>query len=204
MILGIQNAINVITQTNPMKSDCLNTQMKKFFQSVDGSEFKSFKTKIMRLATKNDIEFDEDVFMDTIVKCLTTFSKDNATNEEIEKYFWTAFKQNSYSYFSRDKFKDSVDFESFKESIEVAEYNADIDDIVNLLKNEVEKEFGRDICEAWLLHICEDYTYSELEKRGYEGLNLHNEFRQIKRYINNKIIKNNKQLKTLLKDSNLI
>ena len=130
-----------------MKSDCLDTHMKKFFQCVDGDGFKSFKTKMMRLAAQNDINFDEDVFMDTIIKCLTTFSKDNATDKDIENYFWIAFKQNSYSYFSRDKFKDSVDFDGFKDSIENAEYNADIDDIVDLLKSEVEKEFGKEICE---------------------------------------------------------
>lgn len=187
-----------------MKNDCLDTHMKKYFQSVNGNGFNSFKKKIMKLAAKNNIKFDEDVFMDTIIKCLTTFSKDNATNQDVESYFWVAFKQNSYSYFSRDKFKYSVDFDFFKDSIENAEYNADIDDIVDLLKSEVEKEFGEDICNAWILHICNDYTYSELEKCGYEGLNLHNEFRQIKRHISNKILKNNNKLKTLLKDNNLI
>ena len=38
---------------------------------------------------------------------------------------------------------------------------------------------------TWILHVCYDYTYAELEQRGYEGLNLHNEFRL------NKVSKNN-------------
>lgn len=187
-----------------MKSECLNTQMKTFFQSVDDDGFKNFKNKIMRLAAKNDINFDEDVFMDTIIRCLTTFSKENATNEDVEHYFWTAFKQNSYSNFSRDKFKDSVDFSIFGDGIVCKEYNPDIDEIVDLVKSEVKKKFSKDIYEAWILHVCNDYTYSELEQHGYEGLNLHNEFRQIKRYILNKFVKNNKKINTLLKDNNLI
>jgi hypothetical protein len=179
--------------------------MKKYFQCVGSDGFNTFKKKIMKLAAKNDIKFDEDVFMDTIVKCLTTFSKDNASNKDVENYFWTAFKQNSYSYFSRDKFKDSLDFDIFGDGIyNDANYNADIDDIVDLLKNEVEKKFGKDICEAWFLHVGENYTYAELEKRGYEGLNLHNEFRQIKRHICKRFVKNNNKLKTLLKDNNFI
>ena len=187
-----------------MKSDCLDTQMKRFFQSVSDKEFKSFKTKIIKLCAKNNIEFNEDVFMDTIVRCMTTFSKENATNVDVEHYFWRAFKQNSFSYFSRNKFKDSIDVEIFGDGILNTEYNADIDEIVDLLKNEVEKKFGSQVCDAWILHVCYDYTYAELEQRGYEGLNLHNEFRQIKRHIFNKVVKENNKLKTLLKDNNLI
>ena len=187
-----------------MKSTCLDTQMKAFFQSVNGAEFKSFKEKIMKRSAANNIEFNEDVFMDTIVRCLTTFSKEDATNIDVEHYFWRAFKQNSFSYFSRNKFKDSIDVEIFGDGILNTEYNADIDEIVDLLKNEVEKEFGSQICDAWILHICYGYTYTELEQRGYEGLNLHNEFRQIKRHIFNKVVKENNKLKTLLKDNNLI
>jgi hypothetical protein len=187
-----------------MKSTCLDTQMKAFFQSVNGAEFKSFKEKIMKRSATNNIEFNEDVFMDTIVRCLTTFSKEDATNIDVEHYFWRAFKQNSFSYFSRNKFRDAVNFDVFGDGIINEDYNADIDEIVDLLKNEVEKEFGSQICDAWILHICYGYTYTELEQRGYEGLNLHNEFRQIKRHIFNRFAKENKKLKTLLIDNNFI
>lgn len=196
--------IIVLTRTIPMKSDAFDAPMKKFFQSVSDKEFKTFKEKIIKLSVKNNIEFNEDVFMDTIVKCMTTFSNDNATNVDAEHYFWKAFKQNSFSYFSRNKFKDTINFDIFGDGISDVKYNADIDEIVDLLKSEVEREFGRQICDAWILHVCYDYTYTELEQRGYEGLNLHNEFRQIKRYILNKIVKENNKIKTLLKDNNLI
>lgn len=187
-----------------METKSSDAPLKKFFQSVSGSEFKSFKEKIIKRASKNNVEFNEDVFMDTIVRCMTTFSTKNATNVDVEHYFWKAFKQNSFSYFSRNKFKDTINFDTFGDGIENTEYNADIDEIVGLLKNEVEKEFGTQICDAWILHVCYDYTYTELEQRGYEGLNLHNEFRQIKRYILNKIVKENNKIKTLLKDNNFI
>ena len=187
-----------------MESNCLGTQMERFFQSVSGEDFKSFKNKIKNWSIRSNINFNEDVFMDTILRCMTTFSNENATNADVEHYFWRAFKQNSFSYFSRNKFKDSDKFDVFKETKLDSEYNADIDEIVDLLRNEVEKEFGSQICDAWILHICYDYTYAELEKRGYEGLNLHNEFRQIKRYIHNKVLKENKKLKNLLKDNNII
>lgn len=187
-----------------MKNSCSDTPLGKFFQSVSGEEFETFKRKIKSLSFKNNIIFNEDVFMETIVRCMVTFSKENATRSDIEHYFWRAFKQNSFSYFSRNKFKNSVKFEVYHETKPDTEYNTDIDDIVDLLKDEVEKEFGSEIFNAWILHICYDYTYAELEKRGYEGLNLHNEFKQIKRFINNKLIKKKPDLKRLLTDNNLL
>jgi hypothetical protein len=186
-----------------MKSECFNVQVNKFFNCI-GADFKSFKEKIFKLALKSNIEFNEDVFMDTIIRCANTFPSENATKIDIENYFWRAFKQNSFSNFSRNKFHDTINFDVFGDGIVDNEYNADIDEIVDLLKNEVEKEFGSQICDAWILHNSYGLTYEELEKRGYEGLNLHNEFRQIKRHIFNKFVKENKKIKTLLIDNNFL
>ena len=48
-----------------------------------------------------------------------------------------------------------------------------------------------------------DY-YSMYLECEYAGLNLHNEFRQIKRHICNKFVKTNKKLKTLLIENNFL
>ena len=186
-----------------MENKPLNADINEFFNRM-GTGFKSFKDKIMKLSQKNNIEFNEDVFMDTIIRCLSTFPTENVTPIDVEKYFWKAFKQNSFSNFSRNKFRDTVNFDVFGDGLINEEYNADIDEIVDLIKAEVEREFGGVICDAWILHVCYDYTYEDLEKRGYEGLNLHNEFRQIKRHICNKVVKKNNKLKTLLIDNNFI
>jgi hypothetical protein len=169
-----------------------------------GPNFDMFKRKIEGRARKNKIPFNEDVFMDTIVRCMTTFSKENATITDIDNYFWKAFRQNSFSYFTRDKFRDAINLDDFEGDIIDEEYNPDIDEIVDLIKQEVQNKFGSQIYDAWLLHVCNNYTYTELEKCGYEGLNLHNEFRQIKRYIHNKFIKENNRFKTLLVENNFI
>ena len=134
---------------------------------------------------------------------MSTFSTENASDVDIDNYFWKSFKQNSFTKFSRDKFRNTVNFDDFGDNILTDEYNADIDEIVDLIKNEVKDKFGDDIYSAWILHVCNDYTYTELEENGYEGLNLHNEFRQIKRYICQKLINKNKKLKMLLVENNL-
>jgi hypothetical protein len=186
-----------------MENGNTNEQVNNVFHAV-GPNFKIFKNKMECRAKKNKIPFDEDVFMDTVIKCIKTFSKENATNIDIDNYFWKAFRQNTFSHFSRNKFRNTINLDDFEDDILDEEYNSDIDEIVDLIKKEVENEFGSQIYDAWLLHVCNNYSYSELEKCGYEGLNLHNEFRQIKRHISSKYLKENKKLRTLLAENNFI
>lgn len=186
-----------------MKEICLNANANIFFRSVE-PRFNSFKEKMVKLANKNKITFNEDVFMDTIIRCMETFSTENATDLDVDNYFWKAFKQNSFSNFSRNKFRDSVNLDNIGDNLIDEEYNADIDEIVDLIKHEVKNEFGETIYNAWILHVCNGFTYAELEENGYDGLNLHNEFRQIKRHISNQFIKKNTKLKRLLIENNFI
>ena len=183
-----------------MEEDCLMPQTNIFFDNV-APRFDSFKKEIKKLAKKNGIEFDEDVFMDTILKCGTSFSNLNNTNEDINLYFWKAYKQNSYSNFTRNKFKSTVDIDNIGDNIIDECYNNyEIDEIVNLIKTEVKEKFGNNIYKAWILHVCEGLSYKELQNNGFENLNLHNDFRQIKRYILNNIVAKNNKIKILLNE----
>lgn len=185
-----------------MKLKPLANQTNPFVKYIE-SNFNDLRKKTENKSRKEKMCFNEDVFMDTIVKCLTNFSKETITVTEIEKYFWKAYKQNIYSKFSRDDFNNMVDFDDCDIDIIDEDYNEDIDNIVEIIKNEVKQKFGPTIYDAWLLHVCNNYTYTELEKIGYKGLNLHNEFRQIKRFIK-KIVENNDDFKTLLFENNFI
>lgn len=158
----------------------------------------------MRLCTQNHYVFDEDIFMNTLIRCMSTFTKDNMTNTEVDKYFWTAFRQNMLSSITRDKFKNKVNIETIPDTFIDTEYNFAIDEIMGIIEKTVVEEFGQNVYDAWKLHICEKYTYEELEQMGYKGLNLHNEFRQIKRYIKGKLISKNSHLKTLLVENNFL
>lgn len=175
-----------------------------FFKNIE-SRFKRFKSKIKKISHKNKIEFDEDVFMDSIIRCSETFKKENATDDDIDNYFWKAYKQNIFSSYTRDKFKNSVLIDDFEENDNVCEYCVDIDEIVEIIKKEVHEHFGDKIFDAWLLHICNGLTYEELESDcEYAGLDLHNQFRQIKRYITQKYVNKNLDLKRLLRENNII
>jgi hypothetical protein len=173
-----------------------------FFNKIE-NRFESFKNKIVNLSYKNNIGFDEDVFMDSILRCTETFKNENATEIDVDNYFWKAYKQNMISSCTRDKFKNFVPLDKIKDDNNDCVYSDDIDEIVKIITTEVKENFGDKILDAWLLHICNGVTYEELECE-YAGLNLHNEFRQIKRYIHNKFIKENNRFKTLLVENNFI
>ena len=186
-----------------MKNKCPLTSTNIFFSNVE-PRFNSFRKKIMKLSKQHQIFFDEDIFMDTVIKCSETFNVENATDIDIDNYFWTAFKQNCFSNISRNKFQNTVNLDDFGDDIIDESYNADIDEIVDLIKSEVKSKFGEIIYNAWILHVCNNLTYEELDEHGYEGLNLHNEVRQIKRHILNKFVKNNKHLKNLLQENGFL
>lgn len=174
-----------------------------FFKNIE-PRFQAFKKNIMRLCAQNHYEFNEDVFMNTIIRCMSTFTKEDMTNTEVDKYFWTAFRQNMLSSITRDKFKNKVNIDVIPDTFIDVEYNPAIDEIMGIIETAVVEEFGQKIYDAWKLHVCEKYTYEELENMGYEGLNLHNEFRQIKRYVTGKLITKNAYLKTLLVENNFL
>jgi hypothetical protein len=182
----------------------ISTKNKSVFFENIGSRFTDFKKRMKRLSKQCNIIFDEDIFMSTIIYCTNTFFNSNATNDDIDKYFWQSYKNNVLQYCLRNKLIYKEDIETDFDYIEDTSYNCDKYKIVEIIKGEIEKDFGKSILDAWILHICEGLTYEELEERGYNQKLLHNEFRQIKRHILNKYVKENKVLHDLLIDNDFI
>lgn len=183
-----------------MPRKCIDAQSTVFFRCIE-PRFNSFKEKIKKLSASNNIIFSEDVFMDTLVRCAETFPTVDASEIDVDSYFWIAYKQNSYNALTRNKFKNTITVDEYGDNIIDVDYNNDIDIIADTIKEEIEKEFGLALCNAWMLHTCEGYTYSELERLGYKELNLHNSFKKIKRFVL-KIAKHNVMLRTLLTENN--
>lgn len=185
-----------------MKSNPLPADYKSFNDYINSS-FNELKKKIENKSKKENFAFNEDIFMDTIVKCLTNWPKNKRNKTDIENYFWRAYKQNQCSLFSRDKLRNIIDIDECDDDVIDEEYNSDIDEINEIIRDEIVKKFGQKIYDAWLLHVCNNYKYTELNNNGYNGVNFHNEFRQIKRHLD-KLIKTNGKLKRLLYENDLI
>ena len=173
-----------------------------FFTNVE-PRFNSFKEKIQKIASKNHIIFDEDIFMDTLIRCMSTFMNETPNNNDVDKYFWVAYRQNMANALTRDKFKNKTDISAVTNTLIYEEYNENIDILADMCENAIREHFGDRVFEAWKLHVCDNLTYKEINKLGYEDLNLHNEFREIKRYMTGKFLKNNTQFTNLAKENNL-
>jgi len=173
-----------------------------FFTNVE-ARFDSFKERVQRNARKQKLAFDEDVFMDTIIRCMNTFSNENASNEDVDKYFWVAYKQNFISSNQRNRFKGLVFLDAMPDVFAEDVYDSDLDVMMSMIENEVRGEFGDDIYELWYKHMCENKTYKQLASDEYSVEFLHNEFRQIKRHITGKFMKKNPEFARLVKENNL-
>ena len=173
-----------------------------FFTNVE-PRFNSFKEKMQKMASKNKIVFNDDVFMDTLIRCMNTFMNENPTNADVDKYFWVSYRQNLTNSIARDKFKNKTDVSALGDMLDDDKYNEEIDTLAEMTENAIRERFGDRVYEAWKLHVCDDLTYKEITNLGYEDLNLHNEFREIKRYMTGKDLKLNPQYTKLAKENNL-
>ena len=173
-----------------------------FFTNVE-PRFNSFKEKMQKMASKNHIEFNDDVFMDTMIRCMNTFMNESPRNSDVDKYFWVSYKQNLSNSITRNKFKNMTNVSELGDILDDEHYNEEIDTLAEITENAIREHFGDRVFEAWKLHVCDDLTYKEIASLGYDDLNLHNEFREIKRYMTGKYLKQNPEFTKLAKENNL-
>ena len=134
---------------------------------------------------------------------MTTFTNANPKNADVDKYFWVAYKQNLSNHIKRNKFRNTTDVTTIGDLLEDDVYNEEIDTLAIMTENAIREKFGDRIFEAWKLHVCDDLTYKEIAKLGYDDINLHNEFREIKRYMSEKYITKNPEYARLAKENHL-
>ena len=185
-----------------MRRRCMDVSTNAFFKNIE-SRFEEFKLKIIKYSKSCKIDFDEDIFMDTILYCAETCPEECYTNDKIDNYFWVSYKQNIINAKYRNKFSDAVDIDDIDDNIIDTEYNDDIDYIVDIIKDDIEKKFGKDICDAWVLGVCEGWSDSELESIGYRIPNITAIFNKVDSYVKS-LTKANAKLKRLLSENNFI
>lgn len=152
---------------------------------------KSFEVNIKKLKMK----FDEDIFQDTLIKCSEVYKDDVNDINKIKAYFWTAFKQNTLNYNQRRKRVEDID--ATPVDIIDNEYNPEIDEFVEIVRDELYEEFGKDVADLWLRHAAQDIEYTDLEKES--GINnIHYLFKKIRKYIREEIPKRNPRFKEIM------
>jgi len=154
---------------------------------------KSFKLNIIKLK----MEFDEDVFQDTLLQCANTYKDDVTDIKKIKAYFWVAFKQNTTNRLKRKKQMEDIDSMKGFDIID-DEYQPEIDEFVEIVRDELYEEFGEKISNLWLRHAAQREHYIELEEES--GIdNIHYQFKKIRKYIREELPKKNPRFRELMK-----
>ena len=152
---------------------------------------KSFQMNISKLK----MNFDEDIFQDTLIKCSETYKDDVSDIKKVKAYFWTAFKTNTINCNQRRKRVEYID--ATPVDIIDEEYMEEIDEFVEIAKNALYGEFGEEITDLWLRHVTKDEEYEDLARES--GINnIHYQFKKIRKYIREELPKKNQRFKEIM------
>ena len=152
---------------------------------------KSFQMNISKLK----MNFDEDIFQDTLIKCSETYKDDVSDIKKVKAYFWTAFKTNTINCNQRRKRVEDID--ATPVDIIDEESMEEIDEFVEIAKNALYGEFGEEITDLWLRHVTKDEEYEDLARES--GINnIHYQFKKIRKYIREELPKKNQRFKEIM------
>ena len=170
------------------------------FNSVLEVDFETIKRNFRKACNSHNLIFDEDIFVDTYIKCVIALGDKDMSNASHISYFWTAYANNLRKSKRTSKFTPKL-CEITDTYSAPTEYEEDLKDkLFDIIQIAVDSKFGTGVTNIWKLHFIENKTYEELELMGYEGVNFHNLFRQINFYIKNTLPKNNEKIKNLFKE----
>jgi DNA-directed RNA polymerase specialized sigma24 family protein len=145
--------------------------------------------------SKLKMNFDEDIFQDTLIKCSETYKDDVSDIKKIKAYFWTAFKTNTINCNQRRKRVEDID--ATPVDIIDEEYMEEIDEFVEIAKDALYGEFGEEITDLWLRHVTKDEEYEDLARES--GINnIHYQFKKIRKYIREELPKKNQRFKEIM------
>ena len=167
------------------------------FLDIVGDNYTKIRNCFKKGLAKIDVPFDENIFYDTMLKCHDKLEGLSMNEETAINYFWVSFKNNSIK-----KEKDIDKYCELNEDynkIPDTTYNEYIDIIYDVVYDEVSNEFGKDVCELWLMHILCNKTYEELERISNIE-NLHYLFRKIRDHVRNKLPKTNRMFNEIIDD----
>lgn len=156
------------------------------FINIVSNNFESLKHNFQIGLKAHGYEFDEDLFIDTLLRCSCTLKDHIMTEKEAAKYYWVAYVNGLKKLKSKPtEFDiDDYDIDLLEES-----YNEDLDQLYDYIMKSISSKFGEKIMTAWKLHICSGLTYKELKAQGFD-IKFNYEFKRITRFIRNHLVKN--------------
>lgn len=144
------------------------------------------------------MEFNEDIFHDTLLRCSVTYRDDVNDFKKIKAYLWVSYKINVLNKMQRTKRMENIDeLEGFDIIDEV--YNPEIDELFEIVRTELYDKFGEFITDIWFEHVILEKEYEEIEEE-YDIKNVHYQFKKIRKYIRTEIPKKNKKFNEIVRN----
>lgn len=144
--------------------------------------------------------FDEDIMNDAFISCCSNLNDKYMTKQEALKYYWVAYinkYKNKSNKAGRVNCVENMD-EKF-EYIESKKYDSTVDKIYNIIIGELQDHFGVRKASIWEMYACKGIPAKEIKAMGFNDVTNFAYFtKQIKRYIKNHIIAENKELQELI------
>lgn len=141
------------------------------FLNYVGANYDSIVANCKRNLRRCGIEFDYDLFADTILKCNDKLKEHR--QDEYERYLFVALKNNSLRVMENNVVSLDEDAE-----IETEEY----DDLFDKVENCIKDEFG----EEWYGRFLEHANGKKYEDFDKELGNVRYQFRKIREFVRNR------------------
>lgn len=145
-------------------------------------------------------EYDEDLINDAFISCYNTIKDREITKSEAIKYYWAAYINKYKTKLEKEKYIEFYEDMTEFEDIAVEKYNNSPDLIYNMIIKELQDKFGVRKIYEWELYITHEKTSKEIKNMGFGDIENFAYFtKQVKRYIKNHIIVDNKELYEIIK-----
>ena len=155
-----------------------NNDLNQFINTNYHNLYKMLKYEWRKMESS---EFDEDIFHDTLIKCMDKFNDRKFDENEFKAYITSSFKMNvirSKQYYDVSM-KSDTDVETLDSTVTM-QINCDFNTIIN----DIKEKFGNESCEKFLDWL-EDKSIKEINEM-YNCKNSRYLIDKIKDYIKNK------------------
>lgn len=144
--------------------------------------------------------YDEDIMNDAFISCFNSLKDKKLTKQEAIKYYWVAYVNKYKTKQEREQIMDCYDnVEEEFDDIATENYNSTTDKIYDIIISGVQDHYGVRKATIWEMYACQGKSSKEIKAMGFSDIDNYAYFtKQVKRYIKNHIIAENRELQELI------
>lgn len=173
---------------------------KQNFPTIIAENYEEVRHNFYSGLKKHGYAFDEDIMSDAFLNCCNTLKNKEITKQEALKYYWVAYVNKYKTHMEKSNiYECHDDMEEIFEDIECEKYNSTTDKIYDIIITGLQDKFGVRKATIWEMYACQGKSSKEIKAMGLNDIDNYAYFmKQIKRYIKNHIIVENKELQELI------